>query len=343
MAMSLEFGLDTFGDVTLDPDGRPLPHAQILRDIVEEAVVADQVGVDFFGVGEHHRPDFAVSAPEVLLSAIAGQTNRIRLGSAATVLSSDDPVRVFQRFSTLNAVSNGRAEIIVGRGWFTESFPLFGYELSEYDALFEEKLGLLATLIRKEVVTWPGKKRSPLQNQRIFPPIENTRLKTWVAVGSTPNSVLRAARYDLPMIVAVIGGEALRFKPLFELYHRACERLDRPAREIGVHSSGYVADTDARAREEYWPEYKKFRDGIGTERGWAPIEKAQFETEIERGSLYVGSPETVARKIVTTVKALNTSRFEMKYSAGTLAHSRLKRSIELFGSQVVPLARELVG
>jgi alkanesulfonate monooxygenase SsuD/methylene tetrahydromethanopterin reductase-like flavin-dependent oxidoreductase (luciferase family) len=207
--MAVELGLDTFGDITAGYDGRLLPHAQVIRNVIEEAVLADQLGVDFFGVGEHHRPDFAVSSPELVLAVIAGRTTRIRLGSATTVLSSDDPVRVFQRFSTLDAATKGRAEVILGRGWFTESFPLFGYELSEYEALFEEKLDLFAALIQRDVVTWRGKGRPPLTNQRVFPPIEARPLKVWVAVGATPESVLRAARYNLPMMLAIIGARAL--------------------------------------------------------------------------------------------------------------------------------------
>jgi probable LLM family oxidoreductase len=339
---TLEFGLNTFGDVTRDSAGRPLPHAQIIRNVVDEAVCAENVGVDFFGVGEHHREDFAVSSPDTVLAAIAGKTKNIRLGSAATILSTDDPVRVFQRFSTLNALSNGRAEIIVGRGWYTESFPLFGYELSNYDSLFEEKLNLLSILIRKDVVTWRGEKRSALTNQRVFPPMEQGRLKTWVAVGSTPESVLRAARYDLSMMVAIIGGEPERFKPFFEIYHRACEQLGRPSRETGVHSSGYISATDEKAREEFWPEYKKLRDRIGAERGWPSITEANFAAEVSQGSLYVGSPETVAQRIAKTVKSLNVSRFDMKYSVGELAHDNLLKSIELFGGKVIPMAREII-
>src|SRR5450432_1708430 len=248
MAMNLEFGLDTFGDITTGPDGRLLSHAQVIRNVIAQAVLADELGVDCFGVGEHHRPDFAVSAPEVLLAAIAACTKRIRLGSAVTVLSSDDPIRVFERFATLDAASNGRAEVTVGRGSFTESFPLFGYDLSQYEVLFEEKLDLFATLIRKDAVTWRGNTRPPLTNQRVFPPIETGSLKTWIGVGGSPESVIRAARYDMPLMLAIIGGDPTRFKPFVDLYHRAYEQLDKPVRAIGVHSPGYVADTDENAR-----------------------------------------------------------------------------------------------
>ena len=343
MSRHLEFGLDTFGDVTVGSDKSLLPHAQVIRNVIDEAVLADEMGVDFFGVGEHHRGDFAVSSPEMVLAAIAGRTKRIHLGSAVTVLSSDDPIRVFQRFSTLDAVSNGRAEVILGRGSFTESFPLFGFKLSQYQELFEEKLDLFAALLKQEPVTWKGNLRPPLTNQRVFPPIEAGTLKTWIGVGGSPESVIRAARYDLPLTLAIIGGEPARFKPFVELYHRAFEQLGRPAKAIGVHSPGYVADTDEQARAELWPDYKQMRDRIGAERGWPPMERAEFESEAVRGSLYVGSPQTVARKIAATVKALGVSRFTMKYSAGALSHEKLMRSIALYGGQVIPLVRELLG
>jgi probable LLM family oxidoreductase len=342
MAPPLELGLDTFGDVTSGSDGELLPHARVLRHVVDEAVLADELGIDFIGVGEHHRADFAVSAPEVLLAAIAGRTRRIRLGSAVTVLSSDDPIRVFQRFATLDAVSNGRAEVILGRGSFTESFPLFGFELSRYEELFEDKLDLFAVLLRQEPVTWKGKTRPPLTNQRVYPPIETGTLKTWIGVGGSPESVIRAARYDMPLMLAIIGGDPKRFRPYVDLYHRAFAQIGKPAREIGVHSPGYVADTDQQAREELYPDYKRMRDRIGGERGWPPMAPEEFVQEIEHGSLYVGSPETVARKIAATAKALDISRFDLKYSAGTLSHEKMMRGIELYGRKVIPLVREML-
>jgi probable LLM family oxidoreductase len=342
MSTRLELGLDTFGDVTTGPDGHPLPHAQVIRNVVEEAVLADDLGIDFFGVGEHHRADFAVSSPEVLLAAIAGRTKRIRLGSAVTVLSSDDPIRVFQRFATLDAVSKGRAEVILGRGSFTESFPLFGFELRDYEKLFEEKLDLFAALVQQEPVTWQGTTRPPLTNQRVFPPIESGHLTTWIGVGGSPDSVVRAARYDMPLMLAIIGGEPSRFGPYVDLYRRAYEHLGKPTRPIGVHSPGYVAESDEQAREELWPDYKRMRDRIGAERGWPPMQRAEFDREAATGSLYVGSPETVARRIASTVKVLGLSRFDMKYSAGGLSHEKLMRCINLYGSQVIPLVRELL-
>jgi probable LLM family oxidoreductase len=343
MAVSLELGIDTFGDVTTGPDGVPLAQAQVLRDVVEEAVLADSLGIDFIGVGEHHRADFAISAPEVLLAAIASRTKRIRLGSAVTVLSSDDPIRVFQRFSTLDAVSNGRAEVILGRGSFTESFPLFGYDLNRYEELFEEKLDLFAALLSQKPVSWEGKLRLPLKDQLVYPPVENGTLKTWIGVGGSPQSVVRAAHYDLPLMLAIIGGDPERFAPYVDLYHRAFKEFGRPAQPIGVHSPGYVAETDEQAREELWPDYKAMRDRIGRERGWPPMGRDEFVSEAEHGSLYVGSPETVARKIAKTAKALGIARFQLKYSAGPLPHQRLMKSIELYGRKVVPMVREMLG
>ncbi|MEW5930590.1 MAG: LLM class flavin-dependent oxidoreductase [Gemmatimonadota bacterium] len=342
----LELGLDTFGDVTRTADGRALPHAQVIRDVVEEAVLADRVGIDFIGIGEHHREDFAVSAPDVVLAAIAGRTERIRLGSAVTVLGSDDPVRVFQRFSTLDAASGGRAEVILGRGSFTESFPLFGLPLDQYSTLFEERLELFAALLEHdrtgEPVTWSGRTRPPLARQRVFPRTEHGSLKSWIGVGGSPESVVRAARYRLPLMLAIIGGSPRRFAPYVELFHRSLEERGAPVLPVGVHSPGYVAETDARARAEFWPPYREMRDRIGAERGWPPSGEAEFEREVEAGSLYVGSPETVARKIAATARALGIARFDMKYSAGPLAHGHLMRCIELYGREVVPRVRELL-
>jgi len=342
MAQQFEFGLDTFGDVTLGPDKNPLTHAQVIRNVIDEGALADQVGVDAFGVGEHHRPDFAVSAPEVVLAAIAGRTKRIRLGSAVTVLSSDDPIRVFERFSTLNAASNGRAEVTVGRGSFIESFPLFGYDLSQYEVLFEDKLDLFVALLRSDTVTWQGQTRTPLKNQRVFPPIEGGPLRTWVGVGGSPESVVRAARYELPLALAIIGGDPARFKPYVDLYHRAFAQLGKPVLPIAVHSPGYIADTDEEAREDYWLGYKAMHDKIGAERGWPPMERASFNQEVEHGALHVGAPQTVANKIAKTAKALGIVRFDLKYSAGTLPHDKLMRCIELYGTKVMPLVQELL-
>jgi probable LLM family oxidoreductase len=339
----LELGLDTFGDVTESADGDPVSYAQVIRDVIEEAVLADGLGVDFIGVGEHHRDDFAVSAPEVVLAAIAARTSRIRLGSAVTVVSSDDPVRVFERFATVDAVAHGRAEVILGRGSFTESFPLFGYELSQYEELFEEKVNLFAELLTERPVTWRGRTRSGLADQRVYPTTESGHLKTWIGVGGSPESVARAARYRMPLMLAIIGGNPMRFVPFVDLYHRALEALDAPPLPVGVHSPGYIADTDDKARDELWPHMKRGRDRIGAERGWAPLQRADFDRDAgPGGSLYVGSPETVARKIASTAKALGLTRFDLKYSAGRLPHENLMRSIELYGTRVIPLVRDML-
>jgi probable LLM family oxidoreductase len=343
VSQAIELGIDTFGDVTLDEREQPLTQAQTLRHVLDEAVLADQVGLHFFGVGEHHRPDFAVSAPEVVLAAIAGKTTQIHLGSAVTVLSSDDPVRVFQRFSTLNALSNGRAEVILGRGSFTESYSLFGYDLADYERLFEEKVELFAALLKNGPVTWSGQTRGPLKNVTVYPPIESGTLTTWIGVGGTPESVLRAARHGIPLMLAIIGGNPKRFRPYVDLFHRALETAGRGLLPIGAHSPGHVAETDERAKEELWPHFAALMNRIGRERGWPPRTRVDFEHEAgPDGALCVGSPETVAKKIATAIKALGLTRFDMKYSNGTLPHSLLMKSIELYGTRVVPRVRELL-
>lgn len=339
---NFEFGIDTFGDVGFNATGVLKSQAQVLREVVDEAVLAEQCGIDCFGVGEHHRVDFAISAPEVILAAIAARTSKMWLGSAVTVLSTDDPVRVFQRFSTLNALSNGRAEVILGRGSFTESYPLFGYDLNRYEVLFEEKLELFADLLSNQPVTWSGSTRSSLENQVVYPPIERGTLRTWVGVGGSPESVIRAARYGLPLTLAIIGGAPARFKPFVDLYRQALDRFGRDAQPIAVHSPGYVAETDAQAREDLWPHYEAMMNRIGAERGWPPASRANFENEAAHGALCVGSPETVAAKIINTVKTLGLSRFDLKYSSGTLSHDKMMRSIELIGRDVAPRVREAV-
>ena len=340
---SIELGLDTFGDVTDDADGAPLPHAQVLRNLVDQGVLADQVGIDFIAIGEHHRRDFAVSAPEVVLAAIAARTERIRLGSAVTVLSSDDPIRVFQRFATLDGLSNGRAEVILGRGSFTESFPLFGFDLSQYEELFDENLDLFAAVRQQQPVTWQGTTRPPLADQSVYPPVENGLLKTWVGVGGSPESVIRAARYGLPLMLAIIGGEPLRFAPLVDLYHRALDQLEQPTQPVGEHSPGHVAETDEQAREELWPHYQALMARIGAERGWPPMSRAQFDAAASpTGALFVGSPQTVATKIAYAAKGLGLSRFDLKYGNGGLSHDKLMKSIELYGTKVIPRVRELL-
>jgi probable LLM family oxidoreductase len=343
MADSFAIGLDTFGDITMAADGTLHSAAHVLRDVIAEAVLADEVGLHAFGVGEHHRRDFAISAPEVVLGAIATRTSRILLGSAVTVLSTDDPVRVFQRFSTIDGLSNGRAEIILGRGSFTESYRLFGYDLSQYNELFDDKLNLFAELLKPGPVTWSGSTRAAVNGVSMYPPIENGTLKTWIGVGGSPESVVRAARYGLPLTLAIIGGSPQRFRPFVDLYLQSLEKLGQPVLPIAVHSPGHVAATDDQARNELWPHYEVMINRIGGERGWPPASRMQFEREAgPDGALCVGSPESVAAKIARTVRLLGLSRFNIKYSAGTLPHDLLMKSIELVGTKVAPRVRELL-
>ena len=337
----VSLGLDTFGDVSVGPDGKPQPIDRVLREVLDQATLADEIGIDFIGLGEHHRADFAISAPEIVLAAIAGRTHRIKLGTAVTVLSTDDPVRVFQRFSTLNALSNGRAEPILGRGSFTESYPLFGHDMQDYDQLFEERLDLFAQLLRSPRVTWSGQTRSGLQNQPVYPQLGQP-MTVWVGVGGSPESVVRVVRQDLQLMLAIIGGDAARFAPYVDLYQRACAQLGRPQRPIGVHSPGFVAATDAEAQETLWPHYADMFGRIGRERGWPPVTKDRYLAEVEHGALYVGSPETVARKIAKTVRTLGIQRFDMKYSTGPVPHAALMECIRLYGEKVIPMARDML-
>lgn len=340
--MATEFGLDTFGDVTIGLDDKPVSQAQVIRNIVAEGTLADEVGLDFFGVGEHHRVDFAVSAPEVVLAGLATATKNIHLGSAVTVLSSDDPIRVFQRFATVDALSNGRAEVILGRGSFTESFPLFGFDLANYEKLFEEKLSLFHELLKEQPVTWQGELRPPLTEQNVYPRTESGHLPAWVGVGGSPESVVRAARYGLPLVLAIIGGDPERFAPYVDLFHRALAQLEQPDLPVAVHSPGFIADTDELAAEQYFPHHKVMRDRIGAERGWPPSTADEFANEVAHGSLYLGSVETVARKLANTVQKLGIQRFDLKYSAGTLPHELSMHSIELYGTKVVPMVKDML-
>ncbi|MEU8076378.1 LLM class flavin-dependent oxidoreductase [Catellatospora citrea] len=338
----LVFGLDTFGDVPDDDAGRPISYAAAIRQVVEEAVLADELGVDAIAVGEHHRPEYSVSTPETVLAGIATRTSRIRLGSGVTVLSSDDPVRVFQRFATVDALSHGRAEVILGRGSFTESFPLFGYDLADYDVLFEEKIDLFVKLLDEQPVTWSGTVRAPLCDADVFPKTESGRLATWVGVGGSPQSVVRTARYGLPLMLAIIGGQPGRFAPYIDLYRRAADQLGTTAHPVGMHSPGFVADTDEQAKEIFWPHYRVIRDRIGSLRGWPPIRRAEFDAEVEHGSLYIGSPETVARKIARTVKTLGVGRFDLIYTAGAQPAAARLRAVELYGAKVIPMVRDML-
>jgi probable LLM family oxidoreductase len=341
--MAVQLGLDTFGDVTVDHEGNLLPHHQVLRNVVEQAVLADEVGVDAFGVGEHHRDDFAVSAPDIVLAAAGSRTRRIILGTAVTVLSSDDPIRVYERFATLDALTSGRAEVTLGRGSFTESFPLFGLDLADYELLFEEKLELFARLREEKPVSFHGRTRLPLEPTQVYPTTERGSLSTWIGVGGSPESVIRAARHRIPMMLAIIGGAPSRFAPYADLYRRALTELGVAELPIGVHSPGFIAADDREARELLFPHFKANRDRIGAERGWGPATREQFEAEADHGALFVGSPETVAQKIARTVRQLGLSRFDLKYSNGTLPHDNLMETIRLYGTEVIPRVRELLG
>lgn len=340
----VEFGLHTFGDITQNVEGtRVLSHPEVLRNVVAEGVLADQVGVDVIGVGEHHRPDYAISSPDVVLTGIGAQTERIKLISAVTVLSSDDPVRVHQRFATLDGLTTGRAEVSLGRGSFIESFPLFGYDLSDYESLFEEKLDLFDHIRREEPVTWSGTQRAALENVSIFPKTDHEHgLPTWVAVGGSPQSVVRAAKYGMGLELAIIGGAAQRFAPLVKLYHKSIEQHGFEPRRIAVHSHGFVAATDEEAMERYYPYWHNALSVLGAERGWPAPTPQQFAQEIQHGALHLGSPETVARKIANTMQTLGATRFGMKYGNGRLPHELMMESIELYGQQVIPLVRDML-
>lgn len=340
---NLEFAIDSFGDVPRGPDGRLVSHAEAIRAAVQEAVLADEVGIDAVALGEHHRPEYAITSPETVLAGIATATSRIRLGSGVTVLSSDDPVRVFERFATLDALSNGRAEVILGRGSFTESFPLFGYDLTDYEVLFEEKIDLFHRLLDERPVTWQGTTRAALENADVFPKTESGRLRTWVGVGGSPQSVIRTAKYGFRLMLAIIGGAPERFAPYADLYRRAADQFGTQAHPIGMHSPGFVAATDEEARALFYPGYREVRDRIGAERGWPPMRRSEFVDEISYGSLYVGSPETVARRMATTIRAMGVGRFDLIYgSAGAVDASARLTSVQLYGTKVIPMVRDML-
>jgi probable LLM family oxidoreductase len=342
--MTYTFGLDTFGDRNGDADGKPLSHAQTIRNVAEEGVLAEQAGVDFFGIGEHHTEYFPMPTADVVLAAIAARTSRIRLGSAVTVLSSDDPVRVFQRYSTLNALSAGRAEVIIGRGSSIESFPLFGYDLADYERLFDEKATLFAELLKGGPVTWEGKTRAPLLDQDVVPHTESGPFPAWIGVGGNPESVIRAARLGYGLALAIIGGPPARFAGYSELFKRALEEFGRPPLPVMVHSPGHVADTDEQAKAEFWPRWRDIITAMAAERGFAVPTETSFERETgPHGALYVGSPETVAQKIAVNLRALDATRFDLKYGMPGLTHDQLMTNIDLYGGKVIPRVRELLG
>lgn len=341
-SVDIKFGLDTFGDMTFRDDGTPETAGQVIRNLVDQAVAAESFGIDAINIGEHHRDDYAVSAPDTILAGIATRTSTITLGTGVTVLSSEDPVRVYQRFATIDALSNGRAEITAGRGSFTESFPLFGYELSDYHQLFEEKLELLVKLLDEKPVTWSGRTRAGLTNQEVYPKTERGRIGLRVGVGGSPESVVRAARLGIPLALAIIGGDPARFAPFTKLYHDQLEAFGRAPLPVAIHSPGHIAETDADAIEQLWPHYLAAFGRIGRERGWGPITKEHFLAEVTHGSIYAGSPETVAHKIARAIQAVGANRFDLKYSNGPMPHSQLMSSIELYGTKVVPLVRDIL-
>ena len=338
-AFPLVLGLDTFGDRTSSEPARPDSHARTIRNVVEQGVLAEEVGVDFFGIGEHHTDEFPISAADVVLSAIAARTTQMHLGSAVTVLSSDDPVRVFQRFSTLNAISSGRAEVILGRGSSIDSFPLFGYDLADYERLFEEKAGLFAELLEGGPVTWRGTTRAPLSHQNVVPHTESA-LPTWIGVGGSPESVLRAARHGFSLMLAIIGGPPSRFAPFARLFREALANFGQPTRPVGIHAPGHVAATDEQALEEFWPRWLETIRRLSQERGFRVPTREAFMRDVgPDGALYVGSPETVANKIVANLRSLEATRFDLKFGLPGLSQRSVMANIELYGSEVIPRVR----
>ncbi|PYE89757.1 LLM class flavin-dependent oxidoreductase [Phyllobacterium leguminum] len=343
----MELGIYTFADMGPDPKtGRPVTPAERLRNLIEEIELADQVGLDVFGVGEHHRPEYAVSAPAVALAGAATRTKNIRLTSAVTVLSSDDPIRVFQSFSTLDLLSGGRAEIMAGRGSFIESYPLFGYDLDDYDKLFAEKLDLLLAVRANERVTWSGELRAPINGRGVYPrPIQDP-LPVWIAVGGTPQSVARAGFLGLPLAIAIIGGDPQRFTPLVDLYREAGAKAGHApdALRVGINSIGYVAEDSQTAADEFFPPYAHVMSQIGRERGWPPTTRAQFDAmRGPRGSLLTGSPQEVIDKILLEHSYFKHDRFMMQAGVGNLPHDKMMKAIELFGTRVAPEVRKALG
>ena len=341
----MELGLYTFADVDPNAADKGREGERRLKNLLEEIEMADQVGLDVFGLGEHHRPDYAASAPAVVLAAAAARTKNIKLSSAVTVLSSDDPVRVFQQFSTVDLISGGRAEIMAGRGSFIESFPLFGYALDDYDQLFEEKLDLLLALNESEKVSWNGVMRAPLSGIGVYPRPVHGRLPIWIAVGGTPQSVARAGAYGLPLALAIIGGTPSRYAPLFDLYREAARRAgqDEAKLKTSINVHGFIADTTEAAADAFYGPQAEVMNRIGRERGWGPTSRAQFDQSTgPNGHLFLGDPETVAKKIVAHQKIFRNDRFLLQMAIGLMPHDQILRGIELYGTKVAPLVREML-
>ncbi len=347
MGLGMELGLYSFAETRVDPEtGRQLDAGARIRNLIEEIEVADQVGLDIFGVGEHHRSDYAVSAPAVVLAGAAARTSRIRLTSAVSVISSDDPVRIFQDFATVDLISEGRAEIMAGRGSFTESFPLFGYDLSDYDELFAEKLELLLHLRDSERVTWEGTHRPSIQDRGVYPQPSQDPLPVWVAVGGSPRSVVRVATLGLPMALAIIGGHPERFQPVVELYRRAAEQAghDPATLPVSINSHGFLAETGDEASEIAFPPFSETMSRIGRERGWPPWTRQHFKAERSlTGALVLGSPQEVIDKIMYQYELFRHQRFLLQLTVGPIPHEKVLQAIELFGTEVAPVVRREVG
>jgi probable LLM family oxidoreductase len=340
---TVQFGVDSFADAMDDPTGVPLSDAEVLRRTVAQGVLAESVGLDFFSVGEHYRSDMLDAAPPVILAAIAGRTSRILLGTSVTVLSTQDPVRVFHQYATLDAISGGRAELVVGRASTIDSFPLFGFDLTDYEDLFEQNLDLWVKLLREQPVTWSGSTRAALTDQTLYPRLEHGALPTWVGVGGSPDSVIRAARYGLPLMLAIIGGDPARFAGHVELYYRALAQFGHAQLPVGQHAIGHIAPTDDEAAAGFWPAWDRTMSRAARERGTRPPTPESYRHEIDNGALMIGSVETVAQKIARCVRTLNLSRFDFKYALAPLSSELGSRSIELYGREVVPRVRELLG
>ncbi|PJJ70487.1 putative LLM family oxidoreductase [Diaminobutyricimonas aerilata] len=338
----LHFGIGTFAFQTADDDGSPTPGPQVLRDVVAEAVAAERAGLDSFGIAEHYRPGMMDSAAPVVLGAIASRTTTLRLGTAVTVLSTQDPVRVYNEYATLDAVSDGRAQLIVGRGSAIESFPLFGFRLADYEQLFEEKLDLLMRLLREQPVTWSGRFRSPLVDQVLEPSVAPGAIPVWVGVGGSPQSVVRAARFGLPLMLGIIGGSIERFGPLVDLYRRTMQTLGQAEQPVGMHVHGFIADTDDEAIERFWPVWSGMMNAEAPKRGWAPFRRDRYDAEVAAGSLVVGSPETVARQVAAGMRTLGATRFDFVAAASRMPHKDKRENIERFGLEVVPHVRTLL-
>lgn len=339
----MELGIGMFGDLHIDKNGEIQPAKQRLQELIEEIKLMDEVGLDFYGIGEHHRPDYAVSTPEIILAAAATVTKNIKLGSAVSVLSSSDPVKLYQSFATIDLISNGRAELVAGRGSFIESFPLFGYSLDDYDELFEEKLELLLKINGSERITWKGKFRAALNNQQILPRAVNDHLNIWVAVGGTPESVLRAGKHGLPVIFAIIGGNPAQFKPLFEYYKNVYSHFNHDMNkfQVGVHMHSFFGDDSKQIADEYYPIYSAQMDRVGRSRGWPPFQKQQYVAgRASNGHLIIGDANEAIDKILHMHELFGLTRFSAHMDVGGPSHKLMMRSIEIFGTKIAPKVRE---